>query len=342
MASADQSILAFGASHISLTVMSLSPGGLVLDHVVHQPLLTDPALKDRWLESLPPALDQLSLKGSLKSVSSVVLPGWAVLSKILKVARIEGEGQREVVRFEAESTMPNGLAGHDWNFSILRDDGFERDVLVQAVSSEFLSELLGLLENYGVRPSAVEAVLFCQLRAFEEQYGEEQGPSVILDIGSRSVSLLVAAPDEIPFIRTFNFGGGLITQALAKQLGKSFQEAERLKLEWVQHKGDTGNLEVLNQCSEGFVTRLVNEVQRSLALYRRQGQTGSPERILLSGGGSQLPGLADFLERKSGIACSFYDPFRAIVSGPSLATSQVVSVGYSHGSLHGMRFCQAF
>ena len=57
-----------------------------------------------------------------------------------------------------------------------------------------------------------------------------------------------------------------------------------MKLDVVHKKGDAGSLEVLNQSSEGFVTRLVNEVQRSLALYRRQGQASNPERMLLSFG----------------------------------------------------------
>ncbi len=75
-------------------------------------------------------------------------------------------------------------------------------------------------------------------------------------------------------------------------------DAEALKLESVRSPSEGQIQVILNQASEGFVTRLVNEVQRSLALYRRQGQCGNPARILLTGGASQLPGLADFLEEK--------------------------------------------
>lgn len=338
MASANPCSLSLGASHLCLAVFSHSPGGLVLEQTVHRPLSGDPSLKDRWLEAVPPALAELSSNSLLSSVTSVVLPGWAVLGKVLKVARIEGEGQREVVRFEAENVMPNGLEGHEWSYSILNDDGFEREVLVQAVSSEFLNELLKALSSHGVHPSRVDAVLSCQLEALQNQYGEASGSSVLLDVGSRSVSLIVKGKDESSFLRTFNFGGALVTLALAKQLGSSFQEAESKKLDWVKNTGDPENQDVLNQCSEGFVSRLVNEVQRSLALFRRQEQKGNPKRILLTGGGSQLPGLADFLERKTGIPCAFYDPFLGVSSGPGLATSQAALTSYALAASMGMAF----
>lgn len=323
---------------MSLAVFTQSPGGLVLEETIHQSLSGDPSLKDRWLETVTPALERLSSKTSLNSVTSVILPGWAVLGKVLKVARIEGEGQKEVVRFEAQHIMPNGLEGHEWTFSILNDDGFEREVLVQAVSSDFLNELLQVLASYGIRPVRIDAVLSCQLEALQKQYGESPGSSVLLDVGSRSVSLIVKGEDEASFLRTFNFGGSLVTLALARQLERSFQDAESMKLDWVKNHGDSENLDVLNQCSEGFVSRLVNEVQRSLALFRRQEQKGNPNRILLTGGGSLLPGLADFLERKTGIQCGFYDPFRGVASGPGLATSQASHTSYALVASMGMAF----
>ena len=336
MALAEPSILAFGASHLSCLTMSQSSSGLVLEHVIHQPIENDSNQSEDWVASVETGLARLAQKTSLKSVTSVVLPSWAVFTKLLKVARIEGEGQREVVRFEAENAMPNGLQGHDWSYHVLKDDGFERDVLLQAVSSDLLEGLLEVLASHGAHPTVIGGHIASQLAAFENQYGEEAGTSVLLDVGSRSVSLLVGSTGDSPFIRSFNFGGSLVTQSLAQKTGKSFREAEALKLEWIQNTSESADQELLNQASEGFVNRLVNEVQRSMALYRRQGQSGSPDRILLSGGASQLPGLAEFLERKTGIPCSFYDPFRSISSGLAVAVSETSEVSYALAAPMGM------
>jgi type IV pilus assembly protein PilM len=319
---ATQTILSLGASHLTLAVLSESEEGPVLEQVVHQALSGKGDQKEQWLRLVDVGLGQVSEKFSLKAISGLVLPGWAVLSKLLEVTRIEGAGQDEVVRFEAQNAMPNGLDGYDWTYQVLEDDSFERDVLVQAVATNFLKSLLDVLKPYGAEPRWVDALISAQLSAFQNQYGLESGTSVVLDVGSRSVSLLVLSRQDLPFIRNFNFGGDLITQAIASQLGKSHAEAERLKLEWITDKGDVTRKEILNKASEGFVTRLVNEVQRSLALYRRQGQPGNPARLLLTGGASQLPGLADFLERKTGVPVAFYDAFRGVSTGPGLSTTQ--------------------
>ena len=336
MQSPQKHILSLGASHLTILTYSDAAGCLVLDTVVHQPLNGDPDLKDQWLKSVESGLGQLEIKTSLKGITGIVLPGWAVLTKLLKVVRIEGEGQREVVRFEAENALPNGLAEFDWTYSIIHDDGVERDVLVQAVSRSFLSELLEILASKGIKPARIDSLISAELSAFQYQYGEEEGASVLLDVGARSVFLVAMSQQDLPFIRSLNFGGSSVSQALGSHLGKPFSESERLKLEWIQTQTDPADVEILNQSSEGFVNRLVNEVQRSLALYRRQGQSGNPARILLTGGASQLPGLADFLERKTGISTKTYDPFRKVSSGASLQQTRVSRVNYTLPAPIGM------
>lgn len=338
MRSADHTILALGASHLSLVELSRSPDGWVLEEVYHQCFVEELSQKDCWLDRVASAIGPLHFESRPKAVSALVLPGWAVLSKVMKVARIEGDGQCEVVRFEAEAAMPNGLEDHDWTFSTLGDDGFERDVWVQAVPSKFLESLLEMLSTHGIQPSRVDSTTFCQFQAFKKQYGEEKGASVILDVGSRSVSLIIHTQEGVPFIRSFVFGSNMVTQAVAEGLGKSFPDAERLKLEWVRNREDIGAREALTHYSEGFVARLLNEIQRSLALHRRQIRSGDPERILLSGGGSQLPGLAELLERTTGITSFFYDPFRGLSSGVGLAMHETTAIGYSLPPVVGMAF----
>lgn len=328
MAARKLSILSLGGSHLTVTTTSGGAGAnVVLEAVIHQSIVGDPALKDNWVAEVESGLRVLALSTNLSEISDVVLPPWSVLSKLIKVAKVEGEGQREVVRFEVSNALPNGLDGLDWDYQILNEDDFERDVLVQAISSTLLSDLLAVLHRNGIRPRRVQTLVSAELHAMQCQYMGDSHASLLLDIGSRSVSLIIGAQGELPFVRSFGFGGSQVTQEMARQLQLSFSEAESLKLESVS-SGSGGNFDALNVASEGFVSRLVSEVQRTLALYRRRGQPRNPERILLAGGASQLPGLADFLERKTGIQTSYYDPFCGITSGSNLSTSRTGRLSY--------------
>ncbi len=308
--------MALGASHVSVAQFSSSrSGGLVLNRVMRQLVDSDPEKRELWLSAVRVELTKVRSRFPLKSVHALVLPEWAVLTKQLKVTRIEGEGQKEVVRFEADRSFPNGLQGFHWAYGVLNDDGIERDVLVHAVESEFLDSLLDMLRSFEIRPRLIDAFVSAHLNAYTYNYGGETTRCLLLDIGARSASLSIVGDGDVPFMRSLNFGGSQITQALAGEPGRNFQEAEKIKIRWLSDPEDTANLQLLDQASGAFVKRLVNEVQRSLALYRRQNQVENPSRILLSGGASLLPGLADYLERTTGIPISFYEPFRNIQSG---------------------------
>ena len=232
MAANTLSILSLGASHIAVTsITSGTDGVVVLEDVIHEPIYGDPQLKNAWMDEVEKGLRNVAGKTSLSEVSEVILPSWAVLSKLIKIAKIEGDGQREVVRFEAANTLPNGLDGFDWDYWELGNDGYEKDVLVQAVSTTFLAELLEVLKRYGVKPERVQGIFSAELNAMSEQYTPGSKAALLLDIGSRSVSLIIKARGELPFIRSFGFGGSQVTQAIAQKLEMSFTKAEQLKLE---------------------------------------------------------------------------------------------------------------
>ena len=320
----EQSVLALGASHVSVAQFSFGRGdGLVLNRAMRRTVDSDPEKRDGWLSAVRDELNEMRSRFPLESVRGLVLPEWVVLTKHLRVTRIEGEGQREVVRFEADQAFPNGLEGFQWAYGVLHDDGVERDVLVHVVESDFLDNLLEMLRSFGIQPRFIDAFVSAHLNAYAYNYGGDRTRTLLIDIGARSVSLSVAGGSEAPFLRSLSFGGGQITQALATELGQSFEEAEKLKIQWLDNPAvDPAHLAHLNRASEGFTRRMLNEVQRSLALYRRHYQAGNPARVLLSGMACRLPQLANRLERKTGIPVILYDPFRNLSFGDEFVSGR--------------------
>ena len=314
----EQNVIALGASHVSLAQFSGSrSNGVVLERTMRLPLDSDPGKREGWLSAVGGALDGIRARFPLKGAWGLVLPGWVVLTKLLRVTRIEGEGQEEVVRYEADQAFPNGLDGVHWAYAVLRDDGVERDVLVHVVDRKFLHDLLEMLRRIGIQPSLIDAFVSAHLNAYAYNYAGETTRTLLLDIGARSVSLCLAGGSGAPFLRSLSFGGSQVTQALATELGQSFEEAEQLKMQWLDNPAEDPAR--LNRAAEGFSRRLLNEVRRSLALYRRLHETGSPARVLLSGMASLLPGLAERLQRKTGLPVIRYDPFGNLPLGDGIA-----------------------
>lgn len=334
MASAEISVLALGASHISYARFSINPvGECVLHETVRQGLKFSPESAESWLEFLDEGLGSLAGTVKLKKVTAVLLPSWSVLSKGMQFTKVQGNAQDEVVRYEAGKSMPQGLNGHDWTYGLMADDGVECEAVVHAIQSDILDGLKSVLKKRGIKPALVDATVSGLVNAHGLNYASAGADSLVLDMGARSTTLLVTSSKGAPFLRNLSFGGAQITQHLVQELGVSFEEAEMQKLSWIRQKESNANL---NEASERFVTRMVNEVQRSLTLYRRQTGKDNPGRILLLGGCSGLPGLADFLQKNTGIEVEMYNPFAHVVSGAELKGELASSMASDLAALVGV------
>jgi type IV pilus assembly protein PilM len=119
--------------------------------------------------------------------------------------------------------------------------------------------------------------------------------------GSRSV-----------FARDASVGGSQYTSLLQKELGLSFEQAEGVKRglplpEGVEPRPIQPIIETVSET-------LALEMKKTVDFYRATAQDGEGtiQKILLAGGGSKLPGLADFLARRFEIPVEVFDPFRQI------------------------------
>jgi type IV pilus assembly protein PilM len=99
---------------------------------------------------------------------------------------------------------------------------------------------------------------------------------------------------------------------LQKELGLTFDEAERVKRSGVLPAGSEQR--DLAEVFETISDILALEIQKTFDFYRATSDDGegAVQKILVSGGGSKLPGLADFLTARFEIPVEHFDPFRNI------------------------------
>ncbi len=299
MASAEIHALALGADHITYARFSKNSVGVcVLLNTAREGLGFTPENSERWLSLLDEGLKKLSGRGSLKKVTSVILPAWCVLSKSMKFTHVQGEGQDEVIRYEAGKSLPHGLDEYEWTYDVVSDDGVDCEAVFHAIQTDFLEDIKAIIKMYGIKPIHMDAEVSALVNVYGLDYSTLGDASLILDIGARSSSLLIASKEGAPFLRNLSFGGLQHTQLIAKKTGETFEDAEVKKLKWIL-QGDTNSDS--HEVTSGFVQRIANEVNRSLALYRRQTGNDNPGRILLLGGVSGLLGLDEFLKKMTGI-----------------------------------------
>ncbi len=125
---------------------------------------------------------------------------------------------------------------------------------------------------------------------------ESEGEEALVDIGAHVTNICAHERGVTRFVRILPSGGRDITVAIARSLGISEEDAERLKRgEPVEGSASVEEARALAMTrASGFV----DEIRSSLQFYTAQSPGTRIGRILLSGGGSKLDGLLELFQER--------------------------------------------
>jgi type IV pilus assembly protein PilM len=229
---------------------------------------------------------------------------------------LEDDQIRKVVKFEAEHHLHSQTIEDvivNWVKTGESKDGSRLTIFASPKRS--LERLLGVLRGAGIEPSSVDLDSTALYTAYDAVGVLEESPNAILvDVGARSTTLMLIVDKRPLVLRSFLLGTDLVESGVSKELEVSREEGRRrARLASGAHPDDllvsTATLspaeteksveqiesDIALDLRSTFVSKLHREAIRSLASLQ---ESAAPERILLSGGGSLLPGLAQELSDK--------------------------------------------
>lgn len=125
--------------------------------------------------------------------------------------------------------------------------------------------------------------------------GNDKSPAAIVNIGGRSTVALLVDKGFARLSHTYDVGGFEMTRSIAKHLQLSEARAERLKRQ-SGLTGSEGNM--IRQALASLLDMLVFETERAIQNYETKAQR-KIDKIILAGGLSAMPGLAEYFSEKS-------------------------------------------
>jgi len=237
---------------------------------------------------------------------------------------------RKTIRFEASKYIDQAQTGVSLENSAVEFEILGRagdpphlDVLLVVAPQPMVNGRVQVMEQAGLEPVAVDLEAFALLRAIEAAHlSPSAGQAlVVMNMGATYTELNIVVEKDVHVRRSMPIGGNAITTSLASALSVPLEEAEFQKRQtdiFPTHgnglgPGSLSTPDPIRQVTLPIVDELIRELRRSVIFFQSQaaeaGVNVAVEQVLLSGGGAQLPGLADYLRERLGMTVTSLDPF---------------------------------
>jgi len=274
----------------------------------------------------------------------------SVLVREMDLDWMEPDDFRKALDYQVADSIPMPVETANLDFHVLGEfdgqgeDGATRPlvrILLVAAARDMADGFVEAVRGAGLRPVKADLVPFALIRATCPGGSEPDAAEAIIDVGADILNVVVHQGGQPRFVRIVpGLGGNHITSALEEQFGWSYEEAERSKIELglpvqaqdvhsggadpvhnrVEHRQATGTRLTLahpaQQIIDERVSALVGEVATTLDFFLSSSpEVTHLERVVLSGGGSQMQGLPQRLASELRVPVEELAPLAGVSTG---------------------------
>lgn len=339
------SVINLGSQRVSGAVFGRTPGGdLILKRFDAVELDGDPSLDVSRLPQLKVAVDELV--GRLKIKGQAVwysVAGHTVFTRFVKLPPVQGDKMDQIVEFEAKQNVPFPIDEVTWDYEQVSDpSSLEQEVILVAMKSDSLNEIHEQVSAAGLKGLGVDLAPAALYNSFRYNYPDAEEPALVIDLGARSTNLVFIENGRF-FTRNLLVGGASVTNAIAKEFGISFTEAEQQKLSQgfvalggavEDHPDEAVN--AMSKVMRNAMTRLHGEVMRTINYYRSNHGGAAPKRVFLAGGGASTAFISEFFAEKLKLPIENFNGLRGVQFDRGVNEEQAAAAAATLGELAGL------
>lgn len=239
--------------------------------------------------------------------------GHSVIVKNIVLPQMSEEELQESFSWHAEEHIPFDIADVNLDYHVTGNSSDALQVLLAACKSDKIANVKQAIQLAGKQPVVVDIDAFALQNCYEVNYQPKNGEVVaLLNIGASTININILKGTRSVFTRDASVGSSQYTSLLQRELGLTFEQAESVKRGYPLPDGVEPR--PIQPIIETVSDILALEVKKTIDFYRATSEEGEAgiQKIFISGGGSKLPGLADYLAKRFEVPVEVFDPFRQI------------------------------
>jgi len=299
-----------GEGTIKLVTLSKDNAGLVLNSLSEIKNPRPDWLKagnDKYGSEIAKTIKSLMDEAKLKTKQAVVcIPEGEVISRLIRLPPLKENEIMDALKFEAETFIPYPLDQVSIDYEIIEEDDAGRlSIFVIAAQNSLIQNYIKLFKSIGLELFAIETTAVSLARVVTSSMALVKGV-VVVDMGEKHSEIVGIDNGKVYFTRSMMVGGESLTRAISLNLGLDMASAEEYKKAYGMKELELEG-KIKNAISPIFAN-MAEEIRKSLALFAEE-QKKAAELLVLSGGGANLPGLAEELTKLLGIEVQVIQPF---------------------------------
>ena len=241
-------------------------------------------------------------KAKIRAVDVVAsIPSFSTFATVIELPYLSEQDLAKSLPFEARKYIPIPLNEVVLDWSIIdipkgpvgNTRSTTVEVFLVAVPKDETIRYQRIMQGAGLNPRALELENSALIRAL---LGNDLSPTVIVNIGGRSTSIVIVNKGYERVSHSSEVGGFEITRSIARSLNVSLEKAEELKKKLGLKEVDEN---VINSAMKSLMDMMAFETRKTITNYEET-KNQKISRELLVGGLTNMPNFANYFQQKLG------------------------------------------
>jgi type IV pilus assembly protein PilM len=262
-------------------------------------------------EPLADCIKELFAKHLVGTISTrrvaISLPANKTFSRVITLPPLKAKDLPEAVRLEAEQYIPISVDDLYLDYSVIRQNKEQTELLAVAVPKQIVDSQLLLARLLGLEVVAQETTIGAAARLFEQSENTPI-PTILIDFGSIATDITIY-DKTIIVTGTIPGGGDQFAKLIASSLHVTMQEAFIIK---TKYGLNVSKKQKEIQAALGpSIESMLKEIRRMIRYYEeRSGAKQKIGQIITMGGGANMPGLSDHMTNSLRLPVRMCDPWQ--------------------------------
>lgn len=240
------------------------------------------------------------------------LPESIISTKIINMPRLSDAELSSAIGWQAEQYIPIPPEELTLEYKVLyrppkNNPNEQMRVLLIGTRKTLVDKFIMTFNYLGIEPTLLETQILSVVRSL--QFETTDPTTLIVHLGANTMTLAVVHEGELAFVFNHMSGSQTLTKSLQGAIGLDADQAEQYKRQYgLDESQFQGKVE---QALLPAVKVLTDAMQKATRFFVNQNPTATIQRVLLSGGGVQLPNFVPHVANTLGAEVLIATPFAA-------------------------------